>query len=414
MQERLFMKRLEFSTSHPDALASSENNDIRALAASYNEFGQTIFANLAKASGNIVYSPVSAGVCFAMAMSGARGATQAEFLAVMRLAGQQSDVETANGKLAALLARVADDGDTEAMAYQRPTELDIANLLAITSRYGQSLVAPEYRELLRKRYDAEVFENAAAAKINAWVAERTRGHITRVANWSTPPAFVLVNAVYFNGRWEAPFTKDATKFLPFAAATPKSVLVPTMLKIAELHYFEGDGFKAVWLPYRPAGLGMAVVLPDRGVAPNALSARLDSQGLSELAERLLKKERIKVDLHLPRFSTRFIGSLTAPAQAAGLRLPFEPERADFGGVTGRSQAGLLFVGDVSQQATVDVTEQGTVATAVTSMASLRAAIANVNRPPPPTPFHVDRPFLFYILHRDSGAILFQGRIEDPR
>ena len=31
----------------------------------------------------------------------------------------------------------------------------------------------------------------------------------------------------------------------------------------------------------------------------------------------------------------------------------------------------------------------------------------------PIPFHVDRPFLFYVLDRNSGAILFQGRIDDP-
>jgi len=35
-------------------------------------------------------------------------------------------------------------------------------------------------------------------------------------------------------------------------------------------------------------------------------------------------------------------------------------------------------------------------------------------PPQPLPFFVDHPFLFFIVDRGSGAILFEGRIEDPR
>ncbi len=411
------MRNLTFSSSYPDPLAPAENHAVRALAESYNDFGQTIFGSLAKQPGNIVYSPYSAGVGFAMAMSGARGATQAEFLDVMRLPGQPSDIEAANGRLGALLANFSERRDREARGMgERPlAELAIANLIALTSPDGRLLVAPEYRELLRKRYDAEVFENAAPATIDAWAAARTRGKIPRVANWDSrsPPGFVLLNAIYFNGRWEQPFHEAATTPLPFAIAAGQRVDVPTMRNTANRHYLEGDRFKAIWLPYRPDALGMVIVLPDQGVAPNALAGRLASEGLPALAERLLQTERTLVELQLPRFSTRFNASLRASAQAAGLRLPFERERADFGGVTGRSDEDLLFVDDARQQATVDVTEEGTRAT---SMFGVLASFscARAVPPPPPTPFHVDRPFLFYILDRSSDAILFQGRIDDPR
>ncbi len=35
-------------------------------------------------------------------------------------------------------------------------------------------------------------------------------------------------------------------------------------------------------------------------------------------------------------------------------------------------------------------------------------------PAPAEPFVVDRPFLFYITDDATAAILFQGRISDPR
>jgi len=391
------------------ARASVGKTPIRALVGSYNDFGQRIFASLAKAPGNVVYSPYSAGVAFAMAMSGARGATQEEFLEVMRLQRQPSDIEAANGFLAAALAR-----RSAAQEAQAPVEPAIANLMALASPDGRLLVAPEYRDLLRKRYGAEVFENAAPATIDAWVAARTRGQIRDVATWDarSPPDFVLLNAIHFNGFWEQPFDAAATTPSPFVTAAGRRIDVPTMRDTTARCYLEGDGFKAVWSPYRPDALGMLIVLPNHGVAPDALVGRLAAQGLPLLAEQLLNTGLTQVELQLPRFSTRFEASLKAPAQTAGLRLPFEREGANFGGVTGRSEEDLIYVDDVWQRASVEVTEKRTRASAVTGPRG--AALYSRARPLPPIPFHVDRPFLFYILHRHSGAILFQGRIDDPR
>ena len=36
------------------------------------------------------------------------------------------------------------------------------------------------------------------------------------------------------------------------------------------------------------------------------------------------------------------------------------------------------------------------------------------REEPPVVFHADRPFVFLIRHRPSGAILFLGRLANPK
>jgi serpin B len=65
-----------------------------------------------------------------------------------------------------------------------------------------------------------------------------------------------------------------------------------------------------------------------------------------------------------------------------------------------------------RRAVIEVMEDGTEAAAATAIAMVAGS---ARRPPEETQlFHVDRPFLFAIIDDVSGAILFQGRILDPR
>ena len=79
-------------------------------------------------------------------------------------------------------------------------------------------------------------------------------------------------------------------------------------------------------------------------------------------------------------------------------------------MTANRSADGLFIESIVHKAFIDVGEEGAEAAAATAVVmSVRRSLPN----PMITPFHVDRPFLFYIVDMDSGAILFQGRISDP-
>ena len=92
---------------------------------------------------------------------------------------------------------------------------------------------------------------------------------------------------------------------------------------------------------------------------------------------------------------------------------FDPKRADFSGMTGRPASQVpVAIGSIVHRAVIDVMEDGTEAAAATAI----SVVATSARRPPEEKqvFHVDRPFLFAIIDDASGAILFQGRIVDPR
>jgi len=60
---------------------------------------------------------------------------------------------------------------------------------------------------------------------------------------------VLVNAVYFKGKWTTPFDKSETQDRNFTSATARQNPFPMMRQGGEFSYLETNDFQAVRLPY---------------------------------------------------------------------------------------------------------------------------------------------------------------------
>jgi len=89
----------------------------------------------------------------------------------------------------------------------------------------------------------------------------------------------------------------------------------------------------------------------------------------------------------------------------GMPLAFDPNRADFSGITTQEQ---LYISKVVHQANISVDEKGTEASAATAVQMEVAAM-----PSKQVTLHVDRPFIFAVRDTKTGAILFLGRVADP-
>jgi serpin B len=417
----------------------------QALTAAFNASGQALFRQFASQTGNIVISPYSIGTAMAMALSGARSTTETEMASALKHRLPRTEIDAANAMLLATLngydkssvqpicpPSMKLDGERctfdpgidrcpplsrreNGICMAVPTVLPWAKVLA-----ANALMLPKrtdaisfgYVDLLKEKYQAEVFRGAGLDEINGWVKQKTAGKIEKVLDRLDPDfAAVLLNAIYFRAAWASPFSKQATMEGIFNLSRVRQARVPTMRRLGRYALVTRQIYRAIHLPYAVRSLGMIVVLPNELEGLADVSKRLDMAELSELLAALrAAKSQQMVALGLPRFKTAFRADLKQAFQQEGMFQAFSRDQADFSGMTGRPAAQpRLAIGQIKHAAVIDVQEEGTEAAVATAVVMVPASV-----PLREVAFLVDRPFLFYLVDDASGAILFQGRIVDPR
>lgn len=383
----------------PQSAVAQSADAQRAAAAVDNRLGFGLYRALGQGSDNLVLSPSSVGAALTMALAGARGDTETEMKRA--LAAQSSTAELADGHrgLAGALSRQSGDGGPA---------VQIANALHMT-RSGR-LVSQAFKTTLAEQHGAEIFEGSDLDAVNGWVNQNTHGRIPKILDRLDPNSVcVILNAIYFKGAWTAQFDKRATRPADFLLASGQTVQVPTMHQIASFQIAQADGYDAIRLPYRKSGLGMIVIAPTRG-SLREFEARLNATMLTDVIGKLGQSQAGRVDLSLPKFRIEFGADLVSPLQGIGMKLAFDANRADFSGITqSENPRDRLSITQVQHRAFIDANEEGTEAAAATAVGfSVASAPVRV------TTLKFDRPFLFAIADEASGAILFMGRVTDPR
>jgi len=368
-----------------------------------NRFAFDLYHRLQSDPGNLFYSPASISVALAMTYAGAAGATASEMADALHFDGPKNEV--ADG-MAELLAswRTSDE--------KQGFRLDVANRL-----WGQRdfVFVPEFLALTRDKYGAELatvdFAGAteeARQTINGWVEEQTENRITNLipsAGALQDSRLVLTNAVYFKGGWSAPFDDKSTQEGDFHVAASQSIKVPLMRQRGKFAYAEADGVQVLELPYGDRSLSMVVVLPEATDGLADVEANLSRDSFDAWTGMLRSQEVVIV---LPKFTTRCEFDLVDVLQPLGMTSAFNPQLADFSGMSPDRD---LFLSAVFHQAFVDVNEEGTEAAAATA-AVMTVASLEVGETMPKQ-FRADHPFIVVIRDNRNGSILFMGRVVDP-
>ncbi len=380
----------------PEGLAS--NSQACRVESSLQTFGLRLLQQecAAKKQQNVFISPLSIFLALAMTENGAAGETKAAMRGALALPPDASE-EAVSRYAAGLMRLVQSQGEAE---------LAIANALWADVR---AQIAPDFVRRCQEIYgaDAETLdlnEPSSATAINRWVSEKTKGKIPAIvtADSIAGAIAILTNAVYFRGKFQIPFRKEATAPKPFYLADGREKVVPLMRKGSLSNsYRSGTEFEAAILRYKDSGIELYMLLPARGTKPEEILREKSMQ------EMLVGDASITLDLSMPRFTIDFTSSLKNSLTRLGMGPAFQNPGADFSALGSR----LFFLNEVIQKTRLEMDEEGTVAVAATAMdmaLCARHPRLNLTRR-----LVFDRPFAILLRDRITNAILFAGVIYEP-
>ena len=357
-------------------------------------FAVDLYQELSSLEGNLFFSPHSISTALGMTYAGARENTAKEMKDALNFGLDQSQLHPAFKKLNKKLAANARKADQK---------LNIANGLYLTG--GD--VSKEFKALLKKSYDAELF-TGDLDMINGWVKRKTEGKIEKILEKLSPNSVcVLLNAIYFKGVWESQFKESHTGDAPFNLSSTKQVTVPLMYQKSDFKILKKKDFQAIVIPYKGKRISMIVLLPQDVDGLAALEKQLTTEGLKQWLAELDKKPAQKTQLFMPKFKFETGYDLVPPCKRLGMKDAFDTKgKADFRGMGWPK--GDLWISQIKHKAFVEVNEEGTEAAAATAVTM---ETTSVRRYPV---FRADHPFLFMIRDNQTGSIMFMGRVVDFR
>lgn len=390
------------SCSKNDEILPSEpvpislTTDQTALIESGNEFAFDIFKNIISGENegkNVMISPLSISSALSMTINGANGETREAMLEALRLKGITVDaVNKAYRDLTKALISV-----------DKRVLISIANSVWTEDDFN---VKKAFIDVLTQYYDAQseafdINDPNAPARMNAWIENKTNGLIKdMIESLDDNTVMLLINAIYFKGKWASEFDRTKTENLPFYL-TSGSVNVPMMKQKSDFSVYEGNGFVMAEFPYGQGNFVMDVILPDQSSSLSGTMNLISDANFNGWISQMRKRE---TDVTFPKFKYGFKKKLKDVLSNMGMGIAFT-DAADFSNI---SEQYDLLINEVTHQSFIETDEEGTEAAAATVV---EIGLTSVG--PTSFEFRMDRPFIFIIRETTTNSILFMGRVADP-
>ncbi|MBR0254763.1 MAG: serpin family protein [Bacteroidales bacterium] len=338
---------------------------------------------------NLFLSPMSASMLCSMLANGAEDETYAEIVKAIGM--DNFTIDQVNDCYTTLVAAL--------LKADRNVSLSLANSLWAAKELD---LKSSFRKQMSRVYDAESYvvdfaDDATLPRINGWCSDKTKGLIPKMFDEIDPQVqLILINALYFKGTWKVPFVKDLTTQATFYALSGQNTTADFMFAASGDAFtgYQDESVTVVRLPYGNGAFYLEAIMPaDKDFM--AFLAGLSSEKLARWDANNIQRFEVR----FPKFKAAFDTEqqLIPIMQSLGMKKAFS-RAAEFGKISNTP----LYVSNMRQKAFVSLDEEGTEAAAVT-IAELRKNEAGSG---PVLAFN--RPFVYLIREKSTGAILFAG------
>jgi len=328
----------------------------------------------ASGTGNTILSPISIRTLLSLLADSTSGDTREQIIRLLGRANAQTGFTTKGSLIS-------------------------ANAVCV-NRAIRGSINPDYKTRLSD-YDAELFvsENIVA-DVNDWVADKTKNMITNIADDTvTEMQACFLNAVAFDGEWETEYEEYDIRPDIFHNADHTMADVQMMSSVEQL-YVETDFITGFVKPYKDNEFSFLALLP-RKRGTRFMELILEKTDMTELFNSVSHAE---VRAEIPEFCCDYMMELRHVLSELGITSLFADE-ADFSPMTLEN----IKVDSIKHKIHIEVDRKGTKAAAVTESIAV----------PGCAPEHgevktvkIDRPFIFAVMHNDTGTPAFVGVVND--
>jgi serpin B len=373
----------------------SINADQIELIASENAFAFDLFRKTIEnesEKGNIIISPLSISYALSMTLNGSAGTTRDAMLEALRVNGLTPEV--INNSYKSLSEAL--------LSVDKRVIISVANSVWTENNF---VVKKPFTDILTGYYNAEaksfdITDPLVPKQINTWIESKTNGLIKNMVDkMNDNTVMLLINAIYFKGKWNSQFDIANTVNRSFYRTDGTTVEVPMMKQKSDFKIYTGEDFVLAEFPYGQGNFVMDVILPDENNGINTLAATLTDINFSNWIAGLREME---TDLTFPRFKYGYKKQLKDVLTSLGMGIAF----SDFADFSNISDIDLL-INEVTHQAFIETNEEGTEAAAATIVD------IGVTSMPLTYVLNIDHSFIYIIRETTTNTILFMGRVSDP-
>lgn len=362
---------------------------------------------------NVSLSPLSASMALGMMTNALEDYDRAEVLQALNI--KDDELELFNAYNEKILSTAAEIGPNSTLYINNGTWFK--NLAELSSDYKNTLINRYNAEIFRYN----VFNMGTLDHVNNWVKENTKGKIPSLLNpddASEDINAVWVNTLYFKSLWKEEFdSKYSSQDSFYSTGTDfKEIGQTAFMSSSGFGYYNyylpkgvedkyNNYIKTVALPYNNESYCFLAVMPsDNNYDIEATINALDADYWKDIDEMLNEgKTDEDIMVKLPKFKVDQETDLIPVLKEMGVKKIFAT-------VSMESALGLLnqYIAIIRQKVDFEINEEGSEMAAGTVIVDMDGA-SDYN----PPHFIFNRPFIYFIKEKETGAVLLAGVYSHP-